>query len=280
VPIQYDRDERAYRIVGDFFLPPVHLTLTEALALSVLGSQVAGRGQVPFLDDAWRAVTKIRGQLPPAVRDEVAGLDDAVRIEAARVSPQDGCDRHFELLRRAIAGTRKVLCRYDDGKGGGDQPFLFRPYALFFGQRAWYVIGHSEKRDAERSFKLNRLVDATITDRPYMIPDGWTLDATLGQSWRMMKGDRVYPVVIRFDREFGRNVADTLWHPTQTVTRETGGSCLFHCSVDGLEEIVWWVLGYGPHAVVLEPPELRERVIELTAATQLCYQQEAEPESK
>lgn len=42
--------------------------------------------------------------------------------------------------------------------------------------------------------------------------------------------------------------------------------------VDGLEEIVWWVLGYGPGATVLEPPEFIERVRELLTATAKKYE--------
>jgi hypothetical protein len=41
--------------------------------------------------------------------------------------------------------------------------------------------------------------------------------------------------------------------------------------VDGLDEIVWWVLGYGPGATVIEPPELIERVRELAHATAERY---------
>jgi predicted DNA-binding transcriptional regulator YafY len=211
-------------------------------------------------------VAKIRGQLPAAIRDEVAGLDDHVRVEAARVSPQEGCGHVFEVIRRAIADRRKVRCEYDDGKGDGGPPFLFRPYALFFSQRAWYAIGHSERRDAERSLKLNRLADVVPTDFPYMVPDGWTLDGSLGHAWRMIRGDRRHAVTVRFDAEVGRNVADTLWHPTQTVAWEADGSCLFRCSVDGLDEIVWWVLGYGSHAEVLGPNELRDKVRDAAAA--------------
>jgi predicted DNA-binding transcriptional regulator YafY len=33
--------------------------------------------------------------------------------------------------------------------------------------------------------------------------------------------------------------------------------------VDGLDEIVWWVLGYGPEVEVLRPPELRRRLADL-----------------
>lgn len=41
--------------------------------------------------------------------------------------------------------------------------------------------------------------------------------------------------------------------------------------VEGLDEIVWWVLGYGPHAVVREPAELAARVAEMAQAMAARY---------
>ena len=38
---------------------------------------------------------------------------------------------------------------------------------------------------------------------------------------------------------------------------------IFRCKVDGLDEIVWWILSMGPHCVVKKPKELVERVKEL-----------------
>lgn len=164
-------------------------------------------------------------------------------------------------MRRAIANKRKVRCTYEGSRHG--KPFLFRPYALFFGQRAWYVIGHSVAANGERSLKLNRLGKVEPTDRPYMIPDDWTLEKSLGYAWRMIRGDRRYLVKIHFDLECARNVTDTLWHKTQRITpADDGDGCLFECEVDGLEEIPWWVLGYGPHARVMTPAELVERVVQ------------------
>lgn len=279
VPVRHDREDGGYRIAGDFFLPPVQLTLAEAMALSVLGSQVAKQRQLPFLEDAWRAVAKVRGQLPASIRDEVASLDGHVSIHEARVSPQQGCDAHFRTMQQAISRTRKVLCRYQHGDDNAEQRFLFRPYSLFFCQRAWYAIGHSELRGEERSLKLNRLAEATLTDRPYGIPPDWSLERSLGKAWRMIRGDRRYAVTIRFDHEFGRSMADTLWHPTQTIAWQPDGSCLFRCEVDGLDEIVWWVLGYGPHAEVLTPIELRSKVCDTVASMSQKYGLEADEAS-
>ena len=123
VPVRFDAEAGGYTIGGDFFLPPVQLTLGEAMALSVLGSEVARLGQVPLLQEAWRAVVKIGSQLPAAVRDEVAGADGHVRVHAARVSPQAGCEGHFETFRRAIAGRRKVRVIFPTKNGRGSVRF-------------------------------------------------------------------------------------------------------------------------------------------------------------
>jgi predicted DNA-binding transcriptional regulator YafY len=180
IPVHFDKDRGGYRVSAGYFLPPIQLTLGEAMALSVLGSEMAGKGQPPFLQEAWQAITKIRSQLPATVMDEVEAIDGHVRVRAAQASPQDGCAAHFEMLRKAIAKRRKVRCSYEGGKRDG--PFLFRPYSLFFAKRAWYVIGHNERRNAERSLKLNRLREVHSTEFPYGIPDGWSLDGTFGRA--------------------------------------------------------------------------------------------------
>ena len=37
-------------------------------------------------------------------------------------------------------------------------------------------------------------------------------------------------------------------------------SITFRCKVDGLEEIVWWILSMGPHCTVKKPKELADQV--------------------
>ena len=51
------------------------------------------------------------------------------------------------------------------------------------------------------------------------------------------------------------------------------GAFHFHVDVEGLSEIVWWVLGYGKQAVVLEPPELRKKIMEHAQSLVKRYQE-------
>src|SRR5580700_134776 len=62
IPYFFDEQEKCYSIRRDFFLPPLQLTLDEALSLAVLAEHVGGAEHVPFTKAASRAISKVRGQ--------------------------------------------------------------------------------------------------------------------------------------------------------------------------------------------------------------------------
>lgn len=55
VPVFFDEGAGRYRVSREFFLPPIHLNATEAVALLALVEQVAGREQVPLTRPAYLA---------------------------------------------------------------------------------------------------------------------------------------------------------------------------------------------------------------------------------
>ena len=99
-----------------------------------------------------------------------------------------------------------------------------------------------------------------------MIPKSFSLEKHLGNAWRMIRGDKSHEVELWFDPHFADTVSDTHWHRTQEIDWNEDGSITFTCKVDGLDEIVWWVLSMGPHCVVKKPKELAEHVKQLGLA--------------
>jgi proteasome accessory factor B len=69
-------------------------------------------------------------------------------------------------------------------------------------------------------------------------------------------------VVVRFNKLVAQNVAEVNWHKTQRLEWRDDGSLDYHVTVSGLNEISWWILGYGDQAEAIEPPELRRLVAE------------------
>jgi len=83
----------------------------------------------------------------------------------------------------------------------------------------------------------------------------------------MMRGTKTYDVLLKFSPLISPNVAEVNWHRTQKIRWDDDGHVLFSATIDGLDEIVWWVLGYGPEVEVLSPPELRKRLTDMTRRT-------------
>jgi proteasome accessory factor B len=104
------------------------------------------------------------------------------------------------------------------------------------------------------------------------MPKGLTLEKHLGNAWRLMRGEKTYEVELRFSPLVGPNVAEVNWHATQRIRWDDDGNVFFTATVDGLDEIVWWVLGYGPEVEVLRPAELRHAVARRARATLALYE--------
>ena len=67
-------------------------------------------------------------------------------------------------------------------------------------------------------------------------------------------------VVVDLSPTVAGNMVETTWHESQETKVLADGWVRFTARVAGLDEVLWWVLGIGSHARVVEPKELRDRV--------------------
>lgn len=256
IPVYYDTSKNCYSLLKTRFLQPVDLTTEEALALMTLGEGVR---LAPFQEAAHSALLKIRNVMPAGLRDSLAGI--APRIAACAQGKGNTPDRAFyRLLCDAIRKNTVVAGRYYSLKDKKEINVRIRPYTLFFSRHSWYLIGYSEKHRTERTFKLLRFNLLKETEESFTFPKGFSIDKVLGNAWGIIKGKEDHRVVIRFRSEAAPYVRETLWHSTQIVRDLPDGGCELEFQVSGLEEIRWWILGWGEMAEVVEPSELRNEI--------------------
>jgi predicted DNA-binding transcriptional regulator YafY len=271
IPHYFDEDTQSYRIRQDFFLPPVQLSASESLALIALTEGVGKNEQIAMTSPAVTAIQKIKSLLPARVFDELGDSSEYIDIQLPATGPaSEAIEDVYNEIQQAIARRRVLQCEYESLKRQSE-PFLFHPYLLSFDQRAWYTIGYHAGRNDIRRLKLNRFSAIKTTTQSYEIPADFSLSKFRGKAWRMIRGDMLYRIVIHFDAIMAETVADTNWHPTQEIEFQDDGSILFRCEVEGLKEILWWILSYGPHAKVLEPRELVDLIREKAQATVNLY---------
>jgi len=268
VPVYHDRQAGGYRIRRDYFLKPVDLSLGEAVSLVLLCEKIASTRRISNLADAGMAISKIESTLPSPLRAEVRALSSRMDMHTASAEHDGVSARNHAIVRAALQSGTVLSAEYDPAKPGAEtEAFEFEPYALFFSVRAWYALGRHSKRKGLRSLKLVRFKRLEPTKRRYTIPESFSLEKHLGNAWRMMRGETDHDIELRFDADFAQGIAETYWHRTQRFTHHEDGSLTLNFTVSGLDEIVWWVLGMGPHCRVVRPAELRERVRDLAERT-------------
>jgi proteasome accessory factor B len=272
VPIAFDADHDRYSIPGAYFLPPINFTPAEAISLVALANELGRGDRLPFYEPAQAAALKIQGSLPAGLREELRVISRAIRIQPTPVSPLENKQAIYQQLVDAHTSRHVVRIEYDSLTEWERIRTKLRPYHLLFCKHSWYVIGRSSIHREVRTFNLSRIASLELLPERFAIPKGFSIERHLRNAWLLIPGkggdDRV---LVRFKPFVARNVAEEIWHKTQQLEFEADGSLLFRAQVTGLNEIMWWILGYGDQAEVLEPAELRQMVAQRVTSMASMY---------
>jgi len=258
VPLLYHKAQHSYAIEKSFFLPPVNFTFSEVLALMTIIQKCATRSAIPNLEQAIGAMLKIESTLPAEIRNYCGSALEMVAFHPPPLSDASTVTDTFNMLWRATCKRQAVELVYDSYYERAEITTVLHPYRLTFMARGWYVIGRSGLHKQVRTFKLERVVRARLTGGFFDPDPTFDLNQYFGNAWQMIRGDKPYHVVIRFTPKVAGNVEEVLWHPTQQCTNLDDGGLRYEVDVDGVDEIAWWVLGYGKEAVVEKPAALRK----------------------
>ncbi|KPK74908.1 MAG: hypothetical protein AMJ79_12895 [Phycisphaerae bacterium SM23_30] len=260
IPYYFDEEEGGYRVDRHCFLPPLNLTLSEALALMLAAQPAGEKESLPLLQQARSAAVKIESMLPVHIQQQCGSVMKGTSIRLAAKARHLQLDETLVLLQEALRQRRRVRIIYISFFEKQQLALTLHPYHLHFAQRAWYVIGYSEMHKEIRTFKLGRIKTAKMLKSRYLLERPFRIDEYLGDAWSMIPEGKLYKVKLHFAPQVAGNVAEVIWHRKQKLTWHDDGSVTFEAEVDGLGEITWWLLGYGDQVEVVGPAELRRRV--------------------
>jgi proteasome accessory factor B len=247
-------------VVGEGFLPPLKLTLSEAMAV-FLSARLMVRYADKYDPDLAAAFEKLEEGLPAALREHVERTLDRL----ARHPRDETFSRHVHRLTMAWAERRVVTLDYDParyGTGSERRRALVRPYLIepSLQTHALYLIGWDETRNALRTFKIERIRDVALTPRTFEPPEAGTIEAMLSRAWDIIADQPETEIALRFAPAVAARVQEATWHPTQEVHEEADGSLTWRATVAGTIEIRLWILSWGDDVEVLAPDGLRTDV--------------------
>jgi proteasome accessory factor C len=221
-------------LFGDTFRAPPRLTPLEArairLALEFVGPMIAADARTPL--------DRVRKKLEDTFGEFDLGQTPEPHLGGAEE----------DLVATLTQGIReRKLVELDYLKEGEESTsgHLVEPYSIERRLPYWYVHTWDRTREAERSFRLDRMRSARLVDKAFEPREGFEP--------RGLRDAR--PVQIWYSPEVAR------WRLERGTARALkDGSAVEEVAVGGEEWLLGEILSFRGEAVVREPKELRARV--------------------
>ncbi|HLS24847.1 MAG TPA: WYL domain-containing protein [Beutenbergiaceae bacterium] len=237
-------DDVGYRIdTSEYALPAVDFTPAEIGVLS-LAAEVWQDSSLAA--QARRGLTKLRATTPHAQDLEPA---TALRVRG----PGDV----FETLLEAIMARQPVRFDYRAASTGSTARRTVEPWRLYAKDRGWYLVGFDRDRQAERHFRLSRIIGRarrTGEAGEVALPEGMPPTTAAAHRTRVRLAVLPGRAAALRARAVGEPAHDTAANggPRRDIVElDTADPDLL------AEEIA----GYGAAVVVLHPPEVRDNVL-------------------
>jgi proteasome accessory factor B len=268
---EWNGDRKLYRFITGFKdVPPVSFSLPELMTLYFLRSQLDLLQGTPFHDDLATIFRKINSVLPPRY---AAHLERISRITLPLLQGRRDYSAAADLLaelRRALLFQQRISLQYKIPSRSRAEHYSVDPYSFIFYKGGLYLLGYAHNRLAVRTFALERIVAVSIERDRFELPDGYDPEERFRGAFGIVD-EASLAVRVRFSAAIAHAIADRLWHPTQTIVRHKDGSLELAFTAGGRMEILSWILSYGSHAELLEPPDLRTELAATAAQMAAVY---------
>jgi len=219
------------------------------------------------------ALIKLLAALPSMSRRDAEYVRQRIHVDSAGWHQSSEEDVSFlPKLQEAIWQERKLHLSYQRGDGNTVER-LVDPLGLVAKGRVWYLAAAVEGE--ARTYRVSRVQDARMTDQPCVRPK----DFDLAAYWEQSCADFIaslprYPATVRVVREILPRIRALRYARIEGVSPpDEDGWITLSVQFETEEEACEYVLGFGPQIEVLEPQELREKVIHLAESVVAFYAQ-------
>ncbi len=264
-PLVWDTERRGYRYdelapgADNFELPGFWLSASEIHALLAMQAMLddAGGG---FLSDQ---VAPIMGRLEKVLEESQLSIPQVrKRIRILRQSARVAEPAAFALVAQAVLERKRVAIRYFNRASDERTERQISPQRLIHYRDNWYVDAWCHLRKDIRTFSLDAIEQAQVSEEKAKDLPEKELDRYLGSSYGIFSGEAAATAVLRFTPTRARWVSRERWHPEQKSRFDEHGHYVLEVPYRDDRELVMDILRHGSEVEVMGPDALRKRVRE------------------
>ncbi len=240
---------------------PQTLGLNEYLAAFMLKENLKIFRNTEFSDEVDSLLTKIEQIVPEDVFLETEDSDPENLFEnyTAGLFDYSGYDEVISRIIDGILHQKKCLVSYYSVYEDVTKNFYVEPRRIVYFRGGLYVIIYIRRFDKFRMLAIQRIKHFEVLEEVH--PEEPRFDPTLfwKNKFGLFSADACH-VKIEFSSSARMHIEGRHWHPSQSFTEGKKGSLILEMNVGLSPELVSWIFSWNEYALVMEPPELIEKV--------------------
>ena len=216
---------------------------------------------------------KVLASLPSELRTRASRLVERFHLDASGWFQAGEPVPHLTAVSDAVWESRRLRIEY--ARGDATVQRVIDPLGLVLKGGVWYLVASTE--DQIRTYRISRVVQVETLDDRFDRPPGFDLAGYWADSSAAYEENAArVEVVVRVDpRGMGyltAAVGEQIVAAAERIAEpDDEGWTRLRLRLDWPNEVPGRLLGVGPRLEVLEPPEIRRRVIELARAVVRRY---------
>ncbi len=249
-----------YSIMEGYRLPPIMFTKEEAISFLAAQKLMQKFTDKSLGEHYATAMLKIKAILRGKEKDWLAILDTQVIITSVKPLFHEGSPDALEVLFESIAEGKQVFMKYRSLRTDIPTERMIEPVGIYHENNNWYVLGFCHSRLDYRQFRTDRMLLVKRSQKRFSRTHG-SLKAYRNQQ-HLRHTTRVRILV---DRKIAPHIAEGKFRYGFESEKSKGNYVEMTFQSPDIENAFpRWYMMFGDYAEILEPAQLRHRVLELS----------------
>lgn len=261
-----------YSLLNHFVEAPLIFDMDEQKAL-LQSSIFAKESGYPYGDALNRATSKLKVYLN---QEQTNKLNRHLRgFEVIRATTNSNLMSVIRQLELSVANNHTILIEYDKRNGSENKLRNIDPYGIVYWNSKWYIVGYCHLRKEIRSFRADRIKKVSQLELKFQRPINFSPRDFLKETILPNMSDKEKLITVNI--QGSPNAIDDLcnhWLLAYSLVEHSETNIVLSGSRKLVfEYLPYYVLSYGKSIKVLEPLDLKVRIVEIASELIRFYQE-------
>lgn len=250
------------------------LTLGELWSLYFARNALRHLENTPFYESLESTFNKIEEKLGTKAQEYLDDVSSEIKFEHGPKLGQTISSEIIETIKAACGERQMLNIEYASANSQTTRVRKVGPQFIYFSKGSFYLVAHDSEAATNKTFSLSRVKSAELLDECF---EGDLVDPSgyFAHSFGIFRGESAEKVRLCFSRKIASYIKERIWHKSQKVHDHDDGSIDLELEVASTPELVQWIMSFSEDCKVIEPPMLREKIVNLSRNMIEMYRKDA-----